>query len=127
MTDPIADFLTRLRNAQMTGQPEAMLPYSKFKYAVAQILEREGWVTGLAVVDNGRTLKVLLKYHHHQPVIQSIRRISTPGRRVYVSRNEIPRVKNGFGMAIISTSRGLMTSDEARKAKLGGEVICEIT
>jgi small subunit ribosomal protein S8 len=127
MTDPIADFITRIRNAQMASQPELVLPYSKFKYAVAQILEREGWITGLAVTDNGKALKVLLKYHQRQPVIQSLRRVSTPGRRVYVSRNELPRVKNGFGMAIISTSRGLMTGDEARKAKLGGEVICELT
>lgn len=126
MTDPIADFLTRIRNAQMAGHPDLVLPYSKFKYAVAQTLEREGWITGLAIIENGKQLRVLLKYHQKQPVIQEIHRISTPGRRVYVSRTEIPRVKNGFGTAIISTSRGLMTSNEARKAKLGGEVVCEV-
>lgn len=127
MTDPIADFLTRIRNAQLATQPETVVPYSKFKYAVAQLLEREGWITGLAVADAGKTLRILLKYYQGKPVISTLKRISTPGRRVYAPRTELPRVKNGFGMAIISTSKGLMTSDEARKAKLGGEILCEIT
>lgn len=126
MTDPIADFLTRIRNAQLARQAETLVPYSKFKYAVAQLLEREGWITGLAVADAGKQLRILLKYHQGKPVIAEIHRVSTPGRRVYAQRSELPRVKNGFGMAIISTSKGLMTSDEARKAKLGGEILCEV-
>lgn len=110
----------------MANHADVVLPYSKFKYAVAQLLEREGWITGLTVVDGGKHLRVLLKYHLGKPVINEINRISRPGRRVYVNRTDIPRVKNGFGTAIISTSHGLMTSAEARKAKLGGEVVCEI-
>jgi len=127
MTDPIADFLTRIRNAQLARQSEVVAPFSKFKYAIAQLLEREGWITGLAISDGGKILRVLLKYDHGEPLIGHLKRISTPGRRVYVDRTEIPTVKNGFGTAIISTSRGLMTSREAKKAKLGGEVVCEIS
>lgn len=127
MTDPIADFLTRIRNAQLAGQHEVVLPYSKLKYAMAQVLEREGWIIGLASLDQNRELKLLLKFHDNQPVIGQLRRISTPGRRVYVKRDELPRVKGGLGMAIISTPKGLMTADEARRAKLGGEVLCEIS
>lgn len=126
MTDPIADFLSRIRNAQLARQAEALVPYSKFKYAMAQLLEREGWITGLAVADAGKSLRILLKYHQGKPVIETMNRVSTPGRRVYAQRSQLPRVKNGFGMAIVSTSKGLMTSDEARKAKLGGEIVCEI-
>ncbi len=127
MTDPIADFLTRIRNAQLAGQHEVVLPYSKLKYAMAQLLEREGWIVGLATLDQNTKLKVLLKFDHGQPVISYLKRISTPGRRVYVKRDEMPRVMGGLGMAIISTPKGLMTSHEARKAKLGGEVLCEIS
>ncbi len=127
MTDPIADFLTRIRNAQLAGQREVVLPYSKLKYAMAQLLEREGWIIGLASLDQNRSLKLLLKFNNNQPVMEHLRRISTPGRRVYVKRDQLPRVKGGLGMAIISTPKGLMTADEARHAKLGGEVLCEIS
>lgn len=126
MTDPIADMLSRIRNAQMAGQHEVVIPYSKLKYNIAQLLEREGWITGLATIDQNTKLKVLLKFEQEQPVIRHLRRISKPGSRRYVSRHDLPRVLNGLGMAIISTPRGLMTSDQARKAKLGGEVLCEI-
>lgn len=126
MTDPIADLLTRIRNAQLAGQREVVLPYSKLKYAIAQVLEKEGWIVGLASQDHQKNLKVLLKYDQGKPVIQQLKRISKPGRRVYVGRTELPRVLNGLGMAIISTPKGLMTADQARQAKLGGEVICEI-
>src|SRR5689334_19415872 len=127
MTDPIADFLTRIRNAQLAGQTEVVLPYSKLKYAIAQLLEREGWIVGLASLEKNTKLKVLLKFDHGQPVMTHLKRVSTPGRRVYVKRDQLPRVMGGMGMAIISTPRGLMTSHEARKAKLGGEVLCEIS
>lgn len=127
MTDPIADMLTRIRNAQLARQHEVVVPYAKLKYALAQVLEREGWITGLAALEQNTKLKILLKYDQNQPLITSLKRISTPGRRVYVNRHNLPHVMNNFGTAIISTPRGLMTSDEARRAKLGGEVICEIT
>lgn len=127
MTDPIADMLTRIRNAQLAGQREVVLPSSKLKYAVAQLLEREGWIMGLASLDRNRHLKILLKYDQGRPIITALKRVSTPGRRVYVSRHDLPNVLNGMGTAIISTSRGLMTSVEARQAKLGGEVLCEIS
>lgn len=127
MTDPIADMLTQIRNAQMAGQREVVLPYAKLKYALAQVLEREGWITGLAALEQNTKLKILLKYDQNEPVIGSIKRISKPGRRVYVGRHELPNVMNNLGTAVISTPKGLMTSREARKAKLGGEVICEIS
>ncbi len=127
MTDPIADFLTRIRNAQLARQTEVVLPYSKLKYAMAQVLEREGWIVGLASLDQNTKLKLLLKFDHGQPVITHLKRVSTPGRRVYVKRDQLPHVMGGFGMAIISTPKGLMTNREARQAKLGGEVLCEIS
>lgn len=127
MTDPIADMLTQIRNAQMARQREVVLPYSKFKFGLAQLLEREGWIVGLAALEHNHQIKILIKYDGKKPVISSIKRISKPGRRVYVSRHDIPRVMGGLGMAIISTPRGLMTDQEARRAKLGGEVVCELS
>lgn len=127
MTDPIADLLTRIRNAQLASQAELVVPYSKLKYAMVQLLEREGWIAGLAVLDQQKNLKVLLKYDQGKPIIRELKRISKPGRRVYVNRHAIPTVLNGLGMAIISTSKGLMSNTEARKQKLGGEVLCEIS
>lgn len=126
MTDPIADMITRIRNAQLAGQREVVIPYSKLKYNIAQVLEREGWITGLASMEQNTKLKVLLKYDQGQPLIRHLKRISTPGRRVYVGRHDLPRVLNGLGTAIVSTPKGLMTSEQARKSKLGGEVLCEI-
>lgn len=126
MTDPIADLLTRIRNAQLAAQADVVLPYSKLKYAIAQLLEREGWITGLAALEQNSKLKILLKYDQGSPVITHLKRISKPGRRVYVKHQDLPRVLNGMGTAIISTPRGLMTSDEARRAKLGGELLCEL-
>lgn len=126
VTDPIADMLARIRNAQLAGQREVVIPYSKLKYNIAQLLEREGWITGLASIDQNTKLKVLLKYDGRQPLIRHLKRVSKPGNRRYVGRQDLPRVLNGLGMAIVSTPRGLMTSDQARRAKLGGEVLCEI-
>lgn len=127
MNDPIADMLTRIRNAQLAGQHEVILPYAKLKYALAKVLEREGWIIGLAALEQNTKLKLLLKYDQNQPVIGALKRVSKPGRRVYVNRHQLPHVMNNLGTAIISTPQGLMTSDEARKARLGGEVICEIS
>ncbi len=126
MTDPIADILTRIRNAQLAGQQAVMAPNSKLKYALVQLLEREGWIVGFATLNQNKDLKILLKYEHGKPIIKNLKRVSKPSRRVYVKRTELPRVLNGLGTAIISTPKGLMTSNEARKAKLGGEVICEL-
>ncbi len=127
MTDPIADLLSRIRNAQMASQIELVVPYSKMKYAIVQLLEREGWIAGMAIVDDNQGIKILLKYDHGQPIIREIKRISKPGHRVYAKRQELPHVLSGLGMAIISTSKGLMTNHEARKQKLGGEIVFEIS
>ena len=131
MTDPIADMLTRIRNAQAVKKTEVAMPFSKFKYNLAQVLIKEGWLAGVEEESTGksnfRELRLKLKYHKSgRPVIMSLRRVSKPGRRVYVDYGHLPRVLNGLGIAVISTSRGLMTNKEAWRAKIGGEIICEI-
>jgi len=130
MTDPIADMLTRIRNAQAVGKATVVLPMSKLKHAVAGLLAREGWLETVAT-QKGATgrdeLTLTLRYRKPGvPKITSIRRVSTPGRRVYVTRGAIPQVKRGTGIAVLSTSKGLLTNREARKQGLGGEVICEV-
>lgn len=130
MTDPIADMLTQIRNAQLVQKVQVRLPYSKMKYQLATILARQGYISSAEKVqdqNSGRDeLQLVLKYVAKKPAIQFIRRISKPGRRVYVGSNKIPYVYDNLGIAIISTSRGLMTNSEARQKKIGGEVICEI-
>ena len=128
ITDPISDFLTRLRNAQRAGHSSVKAPSSKVKFAIAKILEQEGYLSDVSVTQDGpkATLIVGLKYRDQQPVIQHVKRISTPGRRVYKGAEELPRVLSDMGIAIISTSSGLMTNKEARKRRLGGEIICEV-
>jgi len=135
MTDPIADMLTRIRNASMVSKSEVLLPLSKMKLEIAKILEREGWVKKIEVVKGTKGLKsqafdslrLVLKYRDGRTsFIGSIKRISKPGLRIYVGKDDIPRVLNNFGMAILSTPKGLMTDKEARIARVGGEVICEI-
>ncbi len=136
MTDPISDMLTRIRNAQAVKKESVVLPMSKIKYNIAKILEQEGYIERMEVIKtkslkNGSSvfdeLKIVLKYKKEgSPVITSLERISKPGRKVYVKKDELPRVLNNLGFAIISTSRGLMTNREAKREKLGGEVICEI-
>lgn len=135
MMDPIADMFTRIRNASAVGKTEILLPLSKLKYEVAKILETNGWIKQASIVPgglNGRRssfdeLKIELKYRKNgKPQIESIKRVSRPGLRIYVSKEEIPTVLNNYGMAIISTSRGLMTGQEAKKQKVGGEVLGEI-
>ncbi len=133
--DPIADMFTRIRNASAVKKPEIVLPLSKLKYEIAKILETEGWVKKAVIVAgglNGRRnnfdeLQIHLKYHKNgQPQISAIKRVSRPGLKIYVSKDEIPTVLNNFGIAIISTSRGLMTNKRAKKEHIGGEVIGEI-
>lgn len=135
MTDPIADMLTRIRNAQAVKKETVVLPMSKLKFNIAKILELHGWINKAEIVEvkvkkNSASLfneiKIDLRYKEGKPVITCLKRISTPGRRVYVNKNKLPRVLNNLGIAIISTSRGLMTNKEAKKQGMGGEVICEI-
>lgn len=126
MSDPIADMLTRIRNAQMVGHGEVSMPFSRLKQAIAQVLKDEGYIEGLAVREDGarRELRIALKYHAGRPVIERLERVSRPGLRVYKRRDELPRVMNGLGVAIISTPRGVMTDRKARATGVGGEVLC---
>jgi small subunit ribosomal protein S8 len=126
MTDPIADMLTRIRNAQMVGQVDVRMPHSKLKVSIAQVLKDEGYIEDFAVRDEGvkRELRIGLKYYAGRPVIERLERVSKPGLRVYKGRDDIPRVMNGLGVAILSTSHGVMTDRKARATGVGGEVLC---
>jgi small subunit ribosomal protein S8 len=125
MTDPIADMLTRIRNAQQSRKKRVLVPYSRVKFAVAEILKNQGYVEAIAVEEGmPRMLALDLKYAGNTPAITSITRESTPGHRVYRKSTELPKVLNGFGIAIVSTSRGIMTAKEAKEKGVGGEVLC---
>lgn len=126
MHDPIADMLTRIRNAQSAQKKTVAMPSSTKKVAIAQVLKDEGYVGGFEVVTEGakKTLVITLKYHQGQPVIETIERVSRPSLRIYRSNNQLPSVLGGLGIAVISTSKGLMTDRKARALSLGGEVIC---
>ena len=131
MTDPIADLLTRIRNAIMAGHKVVEAPTSNLKKEIARILFEKGYILSYKVVDNGGpqgTLKIALKYNQKskQSAIKEIQRVSRPGLRQYSGSDEIPRILNGLGIAIISTSKGLMTDKEARKENIGGEVLCYV-
>ncbi len=128
MQDPIADMLTRVRNALMVGKPSVALPSSKFKVAIAKLLKEEGFITDYSVESNNNkpVLSVLLKYFKGKPVIESIKRVSRPGLKRYFKQAEVPKVRGGLGAALVSTSQGLMTDRDARKLGLGGEVICTV-
>ena len=133
-TDPIADMLTRIRNAVMAGQVVTAMPSSKMKVAIAKILKVEGFIEDYEVVEgekkDRKVLRINLKYvgerRLRHPVLTGLDRISKPGRRIYTSKNEIPWVLSGMGIAILSTSKGVMTGREARKMGLGGEIVCKI-
>ena len=127
MQDPIADLLTRIRNGQASGKVSVTMPSSKLKVALANLLLKEGYVSSVA--EKGEVKKVLeigLKYYEGAPVIEMIKRVSRPGLRIYKRSSELPRIMNGLGIAVISTSKGLMTDRAARKDGLGGEVICYV-
>jgi small subunit ribosomal protein S8 len=126
MTDPIADMLSRIRNAQAAGKTLVHMPSSKLKASIAQVLKDEGYVEGFAVRDNeGKPLlEISLKYYAGQPVIEKIERVSRPGLRIYKGRDDLPKVMNGLGVAIVSTSKGVMTDRKARATGVGGEVLC---
>ena len=126
MTDPISDMLTRIRNAQMVQRTVVSMPSSKLKVAIAQVLKEEGYVEDFAVRPNAGKpeLDISLKYYAGAPVIEKIERVSRPGLRIYRGRDDIPKVMNGLGVAIVSTSRGVMTDRKARATGVGGEVLC---
>jgi small subunit ribosomal protein S8 len=126
MSDPISDMLTRIRNAQTVGHAEVAMPASRLKTAIAKVLKDEGYIEDFAVRDEGpkRELRIGLKYYAGRPVIERLERVSKPGLRVYRGRDDIPRVMNGLGVAIVSTSRGVMTDRKARADGVGGEILC---
>ncbi len=126
MSDPISDMLTRIRNAQMAEKVTVVMPSSKLKAAIAKVLSDEGYVDGFKVIDkDGKpSLEIGLKYYANRPVIETIQRVSRPGLRVYKGSEDIPKVMNGMGIAIVSTSKGLMTDHKARANGIGGEVLC---
>jgi small subunit ribosomal protein S8 len=128
MSDPIADMLTRIRNAQMVEKVSVTMPSSKVKVAIAQVLKDEGYIDDFAVKAEGAKseLNITLKYYAGRPVIERIERVSKPGLRVYRGRNDIPQVMNGLGVAIVSTPKGVMTDRKARATGVGGEVICYV-
>jgi small subunit ribosomal protein S8 len=126
MSDPIADMLTRIRNAQATEKVSVAIPASKVKLAIAKVLKDEGYIEDFAQrsLDGKNVLEIGLKYYAGKPVIEKIERVSRPGLRIYKGRDDIPRVLNGLGVAIVSTSRGVMTDRRARETGVGGEVLC---
>ena len=126
MHDPIADMLTRIRNAQMVGHVEVRMPASNLKAAIAKVLKDEGYIDDYATRESGpkKELAIALKYYAGRPVIERLERVSKPGLRVYKGSDDIPRVMNGLGVAILSTSRGVMTDRKARGLGVGGEVLC---
>jgi small subunit ribosomal protein S8 len=127
MSDPISDLLTRIRNAGAAQLPTVELPHSRIKESVAKILKSEGYVTDVAVEgETKKKLKIRLKFNGKKSVIEGLKRVSSPGLRRYVGATEIPRVRGGLGVAIVSTSEGLLTGQQARKKNLGGELLCYI-
>ena len=126
MTDPIADMLTRIRNAQMAEKVAVTMPSSKIKVSIAKVLKDEGYIDDFAIRENGgkAELDIALKYYAGRPVIERIERVSKPGLRVYKGTDDLPRVMNGLGVAIVSTPKGVMTDRRARASNVGGEVLC---
>lgn len=127
MQDPIADMLTRIRNGQAANKVSVKMPSAKLKVAIAKLLKEEGYIADYAVADEAKPeLEITLKYFQGQPVVETIQRVSRPGLRIYKGKNEHPKVMGGLGVAIVSTSKGLMTDRAARLAGMGGEVICYV-
>jgi len=129
MTDPIADMLTRIRNAQKARKESVSIPASRLKLSIIEVLQKEGYVDSIDTEEDGvrRSIRVGLKYHRSQPVIERIERVSRPGLRVYSSSDKLPKVQGGLGIAIVSTSGGVMTDREARAQGRGGEVLCIVS
>lgn len=128
MQDPISDMLTRIRNGQSAGKVRVMMPMSKQKLAIAEVLKQQGYIRDFAVeeVEGKSQLGILLRYFEGRPVIEMLKRVSRPGLRVYKRKDDIPKVMDGLGVAIVSTSKGLMTDRQAREAGHGGEIVCVV-
>lgn len=130
MTDPLGDMLTRIRNGQRAGKSKIETPASKLRERVLEVLKREGYIRGFERHDDVESghpaISIELKYFEGEPVIKAISRVSTPGRRVYSGINDLPRIRNGLGISILSTPRGVMSDSEARAANVGGEVLCKV-
>tara|TARA_Y100000590_G_scaffold353862_1_gene406951 strand:- start:5 stop:400 length:396 start_codon:yes stop_codon:yes gene_type:complete len=128
LSDPIGDMLARIKNSQIRGYKKIQLPSSNFKTKIAEVLKNEGYIIDFKVVNNdkGSLLEIDLKYNSGNPVIQVIQRVSKPGRRIFSSAESLPKINNGLGIAIISTPKGVMSDIDARKQKVGGEIICKV-
>lgn len=129
VNDPISDMLARLRNAQAQRHNSVRMPASKMKQSILDVLTEQGYIAGHKVEENtktGKEIVVTLKYHQGLPVLTSLKRVSTPGRRIYSQASEIPMVSNGLGITIVSTSKGILTDTQAREQKVGGEIICKV-
>ena len=128
LSDPIGDMIARIKNAQLRNHKKVQLPSSKFKVKIAEVLKSEGYIIDYKVSQesNKPYLEISLKYHSGNPVISSIQRVSKPGRRIFSSAESLPKINNGLGIAIISTPKGVMTDIDARKQKIGGEIICKV-
>ena len=128
LNDPIGDMLARIKNSLLRNHKKVDLPSSKFKIKIAEVLKNEGYIIDYKVSTDEKkpTLEILLKYNYGSPVISSIQRVSKPGRRIFSSAESLPKINNGLGIAIVSTSKGVMTDIDARKNKLGGEIICKV-
>ncbi len=127
MTDPIADMLARIKNAQAVGKTEVSFPNSRLKRNLLDVLQSEGYIDGYEVAKDSGDIKMRIKYYASRPVIETLKRVSRPGLRKYVQAKKLARVQNGLGVAIVSTSSGLMSDHDAREKGLGGEVMCEVT
>ena len=127
--DPIGDMITRIRNAQMRLLSNVIVPSSKFRVKILDVLRQEGYISNYKILSSSNNIKnisVDLKYNNGLPVIKEIKRISKPGRRIYARASSIPKIQNGLGLAIVSTSKGIMTDNDARTKKIGGEIICRV-
>ena len=128
LSDPIGDMLARIKNSQLRNYKKIDMPSSKFKAKIAEVLKNEGYIIDFKVISDSNLpkLEIILKYNSGNPVISSIERVSKPGRRIFSSAGSLPKINNGLGIAIVSTPKGVMTDIEARKAKVGGEIICKV-
>ena len=128
LNDPIGDMLARIKNSLLRNHKKVMLPSSKFKIKISEVLKNEGYIIDYKVLEDEKkpNLEIILKYNHGSPVISSIQRVSKPGRRIFSSAESLPKINNGLGIAIVSTPKGVMTDIDARKQKVGGEIICKV-
>ena len=129
LVDPIGDMITRIRNGQMRMLTNVKIPSSKFRVKILDVLKQEGYISGYKIISDSQNKGILtvdLKYDNGSPVIKEIKRISKPGRRIYAKASSIPKIQNGLGLAIVSTSKGIMTDNDARNQNIGGEIICKV-